>query len=182
MIYKTLLDSGDSARLSAVLHMLQAKDAIRAELKRRVMAEIRAGLPKCWEILHALDEDGLLEWRAPKSTGWTFGIESEESGGVRRWWYGISFDAKASAKQRELVERAGIAMARRFAQSGPPNHYWAFWRWFEGIDEHEPREYDNWEAQVQPWLDMADGTMARHFLALALRLGGAMQAEMAKIK
>jgi hypothetical protein len=182
MIYKTLLDSRDPARLSTVLHLLQAKDAIRTELKRRVMAVIRTGLPKGWEILHALDEDGLLELRAPKSTGWTFGIQSEDSGGVWRWWYGISFDPKASAKQRGVVERAGIAMARRFEQSGPPNEYWAFWRWFEGIDEHEPREYDNWEAHVQPWLDMADGTMARHFLALAIRLGEAMEMAVAKIR
>jgi len=181
MIYTTLLDAADPARLSTVLHLLQAKDAIRAELKRRVMNDIRDGLPKGWQILHALDDDGLLEVSLAGKPGWSFGIESEESTSTRRWWYGISFERGVSDKKRHHVQRAASAMTRKIAQSGEPNYYWAFWRWFEGIDEHEPREYDDWEANVRPWVDMVSGEMAAHFLALISRVGGLMEREMAAL-
>jgi hypothetical protein len=168
----------DRRRLDAALTLLQMKDELRMQLRRRLMATLRAKMPKDWMIHESLDERLTAFEFGPKSRpGWTFAVEEEARRGVNRWFYGIAYDGKASKARRVAILRAARKLDDIYGK-GEESFYWPWWRWFEGEHEHEPREYDNWEASTRPWLDMANGKMATHLLAMARRLGSALDKEL----
>jgi len=64
----------------------------------------------------------------------------------------------------------GNRLCRRFRGSEGPNEYWLMWLWFDGRTAHDPAPYSRWQDNVQPWIDMVDGTMADNFASLATDL------------
>lgn len=178
MIEATLLDEADPLQLSTALELLQAKDTIRKELQRRVTAAVAQRLSSSWRLTQSLDVDGCLSLVPSNEPGWAFGVEFEPYG-TNRWFYGIRFEVASGSKAHRAIQRAGERVAVHLPASGKSTDYWAYWRWFEGVEDNEPRDYDNWERSIRPWEDMANGVMAENFAALATRLRKLMERELA---
>lgn len=58
----------------------------------------------------------------------------------------------------------------RFRGSDGPNKHWLMWLWFDNRTAHDPASYSQWEDNIQPWVDIADGTMADNIASLATEL------------
>jgi hypothetical protein len=168
MIHKTLLDEADPAQLTTALELLLAKDAIQTELRRRVSAAVAERLGPSWQLTHSLEDGRCLSLIPSNEPGWAFGVELEGN----RCFYGISFEPNIGAERRRAIQRAAEQIANA---SGKGTKWWPWWRWFEGVQDNEPRDYDNWESSVRPWEDMANGVMAENFAALATRLRTLME-------
>lgn len=90
-----------------------------------------------------------------------------------KWCYGLK-------RVRESRERAQAKLVNellsRFQGSEGPNRWWLMWLWFVDRTPHDPGYYSDWNNNVQPWIDMSDGTLAGHLAALALDLAGSAAA------
>jgi PD-(D/E)XK nuclease superfamily len=172
MIVDTVLDASNREHLPAALAIVLAGDAIRAELKARLVSAVEARLPAGWAIYESFKDGGKLGLKCKTDADWHFGIESERRSGRDVWWYGIKCDDEISETRRRSLKKLGERLRASLPGSEPPTEWWPLWSWFNSIGEHEPKEYSNWGASVRPWVDMQSGEMADHFCALALQLHG----------
>lgn len=158
MITEIVLNPRHSGYLPAALELIQAGEAIKRALEKRLEGSIMALLPNGWTAQGSIAE-GALAIRDRADTDWYFGIERDRA----RWCYGIKCDDRVVDRRRATLRRCGEGMS----WGEQPNDYWPAWRWFDGRGEHAPAEYRDWNVSVIPWLDMANGTMATHLVELA---------------
>jgi hypothetical protein len=170
MIVQTVLDSANREHLSAALSLVLAGEAIRAELKDRLMLAIEERLPAGWAVYERFEDGGKLGLKYSTCADWHFGIEFERRSGQDLWWYGIKCDDGISETRRRSLKKLGEKLRARLPGSEPSTEWWPLWSWFNGIGEHAPKEYSNWGASVRPWVDMQSGEMAGHLWSLALQL------------
>jgi hypothetical protein len=170
MIVDAVLDSSNHEHLPAALELVLAGDAIRAELKSRLMLAIEGRLPVGWAVYERFEDGGKLGLKCKTAADWHFGIESERRSGQDLWWYGIKCDDGISETKRRSLKKLGEKLRASLPGSEPPAEWWPLWSWFNGVGKHEPKEYSNWGASVRPWVDMQSGEMADHLCALALQL------------
>jgi hypothetical protein len=170
VIMDTVFDRSNPGHLSSALEIIQSRDAIRKELRKRLMLAVKARLPDGWSIYRDLTVHPDLGLKMPGSAGWHFCVEPQRKG-ISDWCYGIKFDAEdVGEKERRRIVQLGKALRTVLPGVGQESDWWPYWRWFRGLGEHEPKEYADWELSVQPWIDMDNGKMADHFVSLAERI------------
>jgi len=165
MLLKTVLEP---AHLPAAMQILQSGDEIRIALQRKLAAAVNEQLPKGWKVTRVLVDDVVLGIQIPGVTGGYFAVEVEEGG---RAFYGFKREKKAMNPQDPALNRICERIQAQYRNLEPMTDWWPYWRWFDGHDEeNSPKEYENWDSSIQPWIDMNDGTMAPRIVALARRL------------
>lgn len=98
---------------------------------------------------------------------WFFCVELDSGAGS--WCYGLKLLTPNGLKSKAMFN-LGTRYRDRFVGAEGPNDHWLFWLWFDNRTAHDPASYLQWEDDVQPWVDMADGTMAANFAILATEL------------
>ena len=88
--------------------------------------------------------------------------------GPGRWCYGLKL-FEGDGRSSKAMSRLGRRLCERFKGSDGNDH-WLMWLWFDNRTAHDPESYLQWQDNVQPWIDMADGTMATNLAALATEL------------
>lgn len=153
--------------LQTTLAVAQQKDAIRNALLNRLYDALRQRLPS-WNVMGTpmVADDGMAVV-APGSDQWFFCVELDS--GTDRWFYGLKL-AKANGAGSKAMFTLGTRLGSRFRGSEGPNDHWLIWLWFTDRTVHDPASYSQWENDIQPWIDMADGTMAMNLAALATEL------------
>jgi hypothetical protein len=153
--------------LPIALEIAQHQEGIRQALLERLFAGLRGRLPR-WEIKgNPMTVDNGLALIPPDATGWFFCVELESDS--RKWFYGLKL-FEANGASSGAMSGIGKRLRSRFRGSEGPNKHWLMWLWFDDRSAFDPASYSQWENNVQPWLDMADGTMANNFASLATEL------------
>ncbi len=166
MLLKTVLEP---AHLPAALRLLQAGEAIKTSLIRQLATDVGKQLPKGWKVGRVLVDDVILGIEIPGFVGGYFAVELEDGG---RAFFGFKREKEPTdARLQALREFCARVQARDPNLELKPNEpWWPYWRWFDGNDDNAPSEYDNWNASIQPWIDMNNGKMAERIVTLARRL------------
>jgi hypothetical protein len=153
--------------LQTTLAIAQQKDAIRDALLNRLYEALRLRLPG-WNVMGTpmVADDGMA-LVAPGCDEWFFCVELDSD--TDRWFYGLKL-AKANGGSSKAMSTLGTRLGSRFRGSEGPNDHWLMWLWFTDRTVHDPASYSQWEYDIQPWIDMADGTMAMNLAALATEL------------
>ncbi len=166
-VVESLLADDTRKFLPVALQIAQQKDALRDALLARLSSALRERLPH-WEITGSpMTADDGIALRSPASEGWFFCVELDT--GVGKWCYGLK-RSEPDGRQSKVMSSLGTRLRQRFAGSEGPNDHWLMWLWFSDRTAHDLASYSQWEENVQPWIDMADGTMAANLAALALEL------------
>jgi hypothetical protein len=173
IVMDTVFDPSSPEYLRSALELIHSQDAIRRKLKTRLMSAVESRLPQGWSVHRNLATEGALGLKTPRSAGWHFCVEPQRKGN-RDWCYGIKYDDDVTPSRHRSIESLGKELRTMVPGSGQESEWWPYWRYFRGLGEHEPKEYADWEVNVQPWLDMDNGRMADHFVSLAERLYAAL--------
>lgn len=152
--------------LRTALAIAQQKDAIRSSLLAKLHESLRQRLAG-WSVTGTpmLADHGMEV--APPGSEWSFCVELDSSTG--RWFYGLKLP-KANGLSSKAMSRLGNRLVSRYRGSEGPNDHWLIWLWFTDRSVHDPSTYAQWENEIQPWIDMVDGTMAENLAALATEL------------
>lgn len=168
-VVDSLLADDTREYLPVALRIAQQKDALRDALLERLYSGLRERLPR-WKVVGSpMTTDDGLAVRPPDSDDWFFCVELESG---TKWFYGLK-RSEPHGRGSKALTGLGNRLRQRFAGSEGPNDHWLMWLWFDNRTAHDPVSYSQWEHNVQPWVDMADGTMAANFAALATELHAA---------
>jgi PD-(D/E)XK nuclease superfamily len=164
-VVDSLLAEDTRKYLGVALEIAGQKDSIRDALLKRLFAGLRERLPG-WSITGTpMTADDGLALTPPDAKRWFFCVELESEAG--KWFYGLKFLEPQSSKD---MADLGKRLRSRFRDSGGSNRHWLIWLWFENRTAHDPASYCQWEDNVQPWIEMADGRMADNLASLATEL------------
>jgi hypothetical protein len=166
-VVNSLLAEDTREFLRAALEIAQQKEAIRLALLARLLASLRERLSG-WELTGTpLAPDDGLAIIPPDAQDWFFCVELDSRAG--RWCYGLKL-LRPNGRKSKAMFNLGTRLRDRFQGAEGPNDHWLIWLWFDNRTAHDPASYLQWEENVQPWVDMADGTMAANLVALATEL------------
>ena len=166
-VVDSLLAEDTREYLPAALEIAQHKDAIREALLEKLYAELRERLPH-WGIKGTpMKADDGLALTPPNANDWLFCLEMESES--RKWFYGLKL-VKANGGRSRGLSALAERLRSRFRGSDGPNKHWLTWLWFDNRTAHDPVTYSQWEDNVQPWVDIANGAMSSNIASLAAEL------------
>jgi hypothetical protein len=99
VIMDTVFDRWNPGHLGSALEIIQSRDGIRKELKKRLMLAVKDRLPDGWSIYRDLTVHPDLGLKMPGSVSWHFCVEPQRKS-TGDWCYGMKYDVEESFRTR----------------------------------------------------------------------------------